>query len=55
MGGHGERVENPHALLPALHRAVRATEEGRPAVVDAVVDPTVVSAFMANMTELGLM
>ncbi len=55
VGGHGERVEDPAAIAPALDRAARAAEEGRPAVVDAVVDPTAVSAFMANMAGLGLM
>lgn len=54
VGGHGERVEDPADLAPALERAARAAEE-RPAVVDAVVDPSVVSEFMRNMAALELM
>ncbi|HXF72361.1 MAG TPA: thiamine pyrophosphate-dependent enzyme, partial [Actinomycetota bacterium] len=54
VGGHGERVEDPGDLAPALERAARAAEE-RPAVVDAVVDPSVVSEFMRNMAALELM
>jgi thiamine pyrophosphate-dependent acetolactate synthase large subunit-like protein len=35
MGAHGERVEAPSELLPALQRALAS---GRPAVVDVVID-----------------
>lgn len=35
---HGERVETPEAIRPALQRALRATRGGIPAVVDFVVD-----------------
>jgi thiamine pyrophosphate-dependent acetolactate synthase large subunit-like protein len=35
LGAHGERVEEPAALLPALKRALAS---GRPAVVDVVID-----------------
>jgi acetolactate synthase-1/2/3 large subunit len=35
-GCHGERVEDPKEILPALERAVAS---GKPAVVDVVVDP----------------
>ncbi len=38
MGCHGERVEEPEAIRPALERAV---ESGRPAVLDVAVDPEV--------------
>jgi thiamine pyrophosphate-dependent acetolactate synthase large subunit-like protein len=36
FGAHGERVEDPAALLPALKRAL---DSGKPAVVDVVIDP----------------
>jgi acetolactate synthase-1/2/3 large subunit len=36
FGAHGERVEDPAALLPALQRAL---DSGKPAVVDVVIDP----------------
>ena len=35
LGAHGERVEDPAALLPALKRALAS---GQPAVVDVVID-----------------
>ena len=35
LGAHGERVEDPGALLPALKRALAS---GQPAVVDVVID-----------------
>lgn len=54
VGGHGERVETAEELRPALERAAAAAEDG-PAVVDAVVDPSVESAFMRHMGSLGLM
>ena len=54
VGGHGERVEAAEELAPALERAARAAEEA-PAVVDAIVDPSVVSGFMRHAGGLGLM
>ena len=36
FGAHGERVEDPAALLPALKRAL---DSGLPAVVDVVINP----------------
>jgi thiamine pyrophosphate-dependent acetolactate synthase large subunit-like protein len=35
LGAHGERVEDPAAVLPALERALAS---GQPAVVDVVID-----------------
>jgi acetolactate synthase-1/2/3 large subunit len=37
-GCHAEHVERPEEITPALERARAATEAGRPAVVDFVVD-----------------
>ena len=36
FGAHGERVQDPAAVLPALRRAL---DSGRPAVVDVLIDP----------------
>jgi thiamine pyrophosphate-dependent acetolactate synthase large subunit-like protein len=36
LGGHGERVTEPGAIVPALKRAIRATEEGTPALVEFI-------------------
>ncbi|MCE2390503.1 MAG: thiamine pyrophosphate-binding protein [Proteobacteria bacterium] len=41
FGGHGERVEDPAEIRPALERAMAS---GRPAVVNVIVDPFVPSA-----------
>jgi acetolactate synthase-1/2/3 large subunit len=37
-GCHGERIEGPNDIRPALERALRANEEGQAAVLDFVVD-----------------
>lgn len=41
IGCHGEFVEQPEQIRPALERAFRAAEQGRTAVVNVLVDPTV--------------
>ncbi|MEO9229075.1 MAG: thiamine pyrophosphate-binding protein [Devosia sp.] len=38
LGCHGEFVEQPDDIRPALERAARAASEGRPAVVNVVTD-----------------
>ena len=38
LGGHGEYVENPDDIRPALERAAAATAEGKPALVNVVTD-----------------
>ncbi|HXF56765.1 MAG TPA: thiamine pyrophosphate-binding protein, partial [Actinomycetota bacterium] len=55
LGGHGERVTEPQQLRPALERALKATGDGVPALVDAVTDPDVVSDLMRNLAGLDLM
>jgi acetolactate synthase I/II/III large subunit len=35
-GGHGERVESPHQLEPALKRAIEAVKSGRQALVNVI-------------------
>ena len=41
LGGYGERVEDPDEIAPALTRAQKAVEEGVPAIVNVILDPTV--------------
>src|SRR3989454_3233411 len=41
VGGHGERVMEPAEVRPALERALNATEQGAPAVIDVVTDPDI--------------
>ncbi|HEX2089798.1 MAG TPA: thiamine pyrophosphate-binding protein [Actinomycetota bacterium] len=55
VGGHGERVTEQDQVRPALERALKATEEGVPAVVDVVTDPAVISDLMRNLSSLSLM
>lgn len=38
LGAHGEYVEDPEKIVPALRRALSAVEAGRPAVVNVVTD-----------------
>jgi acetolactate synthase-1/2/3 large subunit len=38
LGCHGEYVEQPADILPALRRAMAAVEAGRPALVNVVTD-----------------
>jgi acetolactate synthase I/II/III large subunit len=40
FGAHGERVEDPAHLVPALRRAF---DSGKPAVIDAVIDPNMLA------------
>jgi acetolactate synthase-1/2/3 large subunit len=46
LGGHGELVERPEQLRPALERAFAA---GKPACVNVLTDPTVVYPRSANL------
>jgi thiamine pyrophosphate-dependent acetolactate synthase large subunit-like protein len=55
VGGHGERVTEPEELRPALERALKATEQGTPSVVDVTTDPDVMSDLMKNLGGLGVM
>ena len=46
LGGHGELVEQPDELKPAL---ARAFESGKPALVNVLTDPTVVYPRKSNL------
>jgi acetolactate synthase-1/2/3 large subunit len=46
LGGHGELVERPTDVKPAL---ARAFESGRPALVNVLTDPTVVYPRKSNL------
>ena len=46
LGGHGELVERPEDLRPALERAFSS---GRPALVNVLTDPSVVYPRRANL------
>ncbi|MPZ49004.1 MAG: thiamine pyrophosphate-requiring protein [Dehalococcoidia bacterium] len=36
LGGYGQRIENPEEIRPAILRAVEATQEGRPALLEFI-------------------
>jgi acetolactate synthase-1/2/3 large subunit len=36
LGGHGERVTEPGEIVPAIQRAIRATEDGSPALLEFI-------------------
>jgi acetolactate synthase-1/2/3 large subunit len=55
VGGQGERVTEPDQLRPALERALQASEQGAPAVVDVATDPDVMSDLMKNLGGLNVM
>jgi acetolactate synthase-1/2/3 large subunit len=52
LGGHGELVERPEDVRPALDRAVRA---GVPAVVNVLTDPSAMSDLMRNLGGMNVM
>jgi acetolactate synthase-1/2/3 large subunit len=39
FGGWGRRVEDPNELIPALREAHAATQDGRTAILNVVIDP----------------
>jgi acetolactate synthase-1/2/3 large subunit len=39
LGAYSERVEQPDNLIPAYRRAIRATQEGRAALVEVLIKP----------------
>ena len=46
LGGHGELVQQPDELQPALERAFAS---GKPALVNVLTDPAVVYPRKANL------
>ena len=47
LGCHAEKVTEPTALRPALMRAIQATRDGQPAVVDVITAETRKLSFLA--------
>jgi thiamine pyrophosphate-dependent acetolactate synthase large subunit-like protein len=37
--GHGERIEDPGELLPAIERGLKAAQAGTPAVLNVITAP----------------
>jgi len=40
LGAYGELVEDPKAIRPALERAVKELEKGKPALLNVITEPT---------------
>jgi thiamine pyrophosphate-dependent acetolactate synthase large subunit-like protein len=36
FGGHGERIEQPEDIIPAIQRGIAATKEGKPALLEFI-------------------
>jgi len=46
LGGHGERIEKPADIIPAIRRGIKATQEGKPALLEFITTKEVeVSKF----------
>jgi acetolactate synthase-1/2/3 large subunit len=46
LGGYGERIENPADIIPAIRRGIKATQEGKPALLEFITTKEVeVSKF----------
>ena len=46
LGGHGERIEKPADIIPAIKRGIKATQEGKPALLEFITTKEVeVSKF----------
>ncbi len=46
LGGYGERIENPSDIIPAIRRGIKATQEGKPALLEFITTKEVeVSKF----------
>lgn len=41
LGGHGERVEKPSDIIPAIKRGIAATDKGQPALVEFITSKEV--------------
>jgi acetolactate synthase-1/2/3 large subunit len=41
LGAYGELVEDPRAIRPAMERAMKELEKGRPALINVITEPTV--------------
>ena len=46
LGGYGERIEKPADIIPAIKRGIKATQEGKPALLEFITTKEVeVSKF----------
>ena len=41
FGGYGERVTTPEDIVPAIHRGIQQTQNGRPALLEFITSQEV--------------
>lgn len=46
FGGYGERVENPDDIVAAIQRGVKATQEGKPALLEFITSKEIEYSFL---------
>ena len=49
FGIHGEYVNKPEEFRPALERSLRSAEQGKTAVINVIVDPSLINPVTYNM------
>jgi thiamine pyrophosphate-dependent acetolactate synthase large subunit-like protein len=49
FGIHGEYVKSSKEFRPALERALKSAEKGRPALINVIVDPTLINPVTYNL------
>lgn len=49
FGIHGEYVKTPKEFRPALERGLKSAEKGKPAVINVIVDPTLINPVTYNL------
>jgi acetolactate synthase-1/2/3 large subunit len=48
LGGWSEKVTSPHEIVPALRRALAATQAGQPALLEVIVEPLIPEPILAD-------
>jgi thiamine pyrophosphate-dependent acetolactate synthase large subunit-like protein len=47
FGGYGERVTDPGEIVPAIHRGIKETQQGKPALLEFITQKeTVISKYL---------
>ena len=53
FGVHGEYVTDPGELRPALERSLKSAENGKTAIINVIVDPTVMNPVTHSNAYVG--
>ena len=47
FGGYGERVTDPGEIVPAIHRGIKETQQGKPALLEFITQKeTMISKYL---------